>query len=226
MSWFLQNDPHLVLLSFLYVTAVILVTEALRRLWGPPPDVSRKTVHILVAVWALPTALWFESALWAALMPAVFVFLNAISYRLRLMELIEEEGRGSPGTIYFPLSFAVLILFFWGWEGGRAASVAGLYAMGFGDAFASLVGRRYGRHVYRVPSGIKTWEGSLTMFAFSFAAVLLGTRPLLGEFEGGAARGAAGAATVAEAPAGRGVDNLTVPLIGALVFFLIRSLGG
>ena len=221
-TWFLQSDERLVLASFLWIFGVIGLSEAIRRALRLPPDVSRKLVHVLVAAWALPTALWFETAWWAALTPAVFVIANAVSYRFRLFELIEEEGTGSPGTIYFPLSFALLIVVLWPF-GGRAAMVAGLYAMGFGDAAASVLGRRFGRHPFRTLGGTKSWEGTAVMAGVSFLAILLGTYPLLWRFEVLPAAGAAVAAAGLEAIAGRGLDNLTVPLGAALVYFLLQG---
>jgi phytol kinase len=232
ISGILNSDPALVAVSFGWVVFVIAVGEGTRRLAHLPPDVTRKVIHIGVAAWALPTALLFSSTWWAALMPALFVGLNAISYRLRLMEVIEEEGRGSPGTIYFPLSFAVLILVLWPRDAaqavpaGRAAMVAGIYAMGFGDAAASVLGRRYGRRRYRVGGVTKSWEGTAVMFGVSFVAILLGTWPLLGQLAWGAALGAAAVAAAAEAPAGHGLDNLSVPLLGAAAFYLIRGIAG
>lgn len=213
------SDPLLVLVSFLWIAAVIGAGELARRLGGYSPDLTRKIIHVGVGFWALPTALWFDSPWWAALCPATFIVLNTISYRYRLMAVIEEDGRGSPGTIYFPLVFAGLILLLWP-LGARAASVAGLYAMGFGDAAASVVGRRWGRHSFRLGSATKSLEGSAAMFVVSFAAIALGTAAL------GAERGvwipslgSALAGTLAEAPAGRGLDNLTVPLTAALVYW-------
>ena len=222
ISWFLKSDPALVLLSFLWITAVIVVGEGTRRLAKLPPDVTRKVIHVGVALWALPTALFFRSPWWAAACPLVFVVLNAISYRFRLMKVIEEDGEGTPGTIYFPLSFAALILVLWPF-GARAASVAGLYAMGLGDAAASVIGRRYGRHTYSVGGGKKSWEGTAAMFAFSYAGILFGTYPLLHGFAVLPALGAAVAATLAEAPAGNGKDNLTVPAAGALAFWALQG---
>ena len=223
--WFLASDPRLVLLSFLYITVVIVTAEAVRRGFRLPPDVSRKVVHVGVAAWALPTALWFHDPWWAAVCPLTFVGLNALSYRFRLMDLIEEEGRGNPGTIYFPLSFAAVIVLLWPLD-GRAASVAGLYAMGFGDAAASVIGRRWGRHRYRVGTGTKSWEGTAAMFLFSFAAILLGVYPLLYQWAVLPALAAAAVATVAEAPARRGTDNLTVPLSGAVTYWLVTRVLG
>jgi phytol kinase len=223
IAWFSSSDPALVALSFLWIFAVIVVGEGTRRLAKLPPDVTRKVIHVGVALWALPTALLFRSPWWAALCPLVFVALNAISYRFRLMKVIEEEGEGTPGTIYFPLSFAALILILWPF-GARAASVAGLYAMGLGDAAASVLGRRYGRHTYSIGGGKKSWEGTAAMFAFSFAGILIGTLPLVDRPALLPALGAAVAATLAEAPAGNGKDNLTVPAAGALAFWALQGL--
>jgi uncharacterized protein (TIGR00297 family) len=213
------RDPWLVVLSFLWICLVIAVGEAARRLGPMAPHATRKLVHMGVAFWALPTALWFDSPWWAAACPLTFVLLNALSYRHRLMAVIEEEGRGSPGTIYFPLVFAGLILLLWP-LGGRAASVAGLYAMGFGDAAASIVGRSWGRHRYTIGGATKTWEGTVAVAVVSFVAIFLGTWAIgLDRPAWIASAGAALVAAVAEAPVGGGLDNVTVPIAAALTFW-------
>jgi len=218
------RDELLVVLSFAWIAFIIGVGEGTRRLTKASPDLTRKIVHIGVGFWALPTALYFHSPWWAAFCPLTFVFLNALSYHYRLMPVIEVEGRGSPGTIYFPLVFAGLILLLWP-HGARAASVAGLYAMGFGDAAASIVGQRWGRHRYRIAGVDKSWEGSIAFFIAAFVAIYLGTRLLsphpsiwLPCF------GAAFLATLAEAPAGHGLDNITVPVTAAFVYWGLESL--
>ena len=215
-----DSDPGLVVLSFVWIFAVILVGEGVRRIWKKPPELTRKVIHVGVAFWVLPTALWFDSMWWAAATPAVFIFLNTLSYRYRLMNVIEEEGRGSPGTIYFPISFVLLILVLWPVD-ARAASVAGILAMGFGDAAASVVGRRWGRNPFL---GEKTREGTAAMFGFALVSILLGTGLVLGRIAWVPSVGAALAATVAEAPAGKGMDNLTVPAAGAMVFWGLERL--
>jgi phytol kinase len=222
----LAPDPVLALLSLAWILVVIAVGEGARRVLHAPPELSRKVVHVGVGFWALPTALLFASPWWAAAVPGLFVILNAISYRYRLLGVIEEAGRGSPGTIYFPLSFSLLILCLWPLEGGRAASVAGLFAMGFGDAAASVVGRRWGRHPYRLGGALKSWEGSAAFLGVTFLAVLLGTWPLVGRLLAAPAAATALGGSLAEAPAGRGLDNLTVPIAGALVFLGLERLLG
>lgn len=212
----------LVGVSFLWIFLVIAIGEGTRRLGNYPPDLTRKIIHIGVGAWALPTALLFRSPWWAALCPGTFVILNAISYRFRLMDVIEEEGEGSAGTVYFPLSFALLIIVLWPLD-GRAACVAGLYAMTFGDAAASILGRRFGRHPYRLIRARKSWEGTTAMFLFSTVFILLGTWPILESPAWGPSVAAGLTATMAEAPAGNGLDNLTVPISTGLVFLLMQG---
>jgi phytol kinase len=223
MSRVFESDPFLVGVSFLWIFLAVGVGELARRAGNYPPDVTRKIIHVGVGMWALPTALLFRSPWWAALCPAVFMILNAVSYRFRLMDVIEEEGEGSAGTVYFPVSFVLLILILWPLD-GRAASVAGLYAMGFGDAAASIFGRRFGRHRYTIGGVQKSWEGTAAMFLFSFVFILLGTWPLLNGQAWIPALGAAAVATLAEAPAGKGFDNLTVPLCAGFAFFALQRI--
>ena len=220
----LARDEYLVIASFVWIALVIVIGESTRRLSGASPELTRKIVHVGVGIWALPTALYFNSPLWAAFCPLTFVVLNALSYYYRLMPVIEVEGRGSPGTIYFPLVFAGLILILWP-MGARAASVAGLYAMGFGDAAASVVGQAWGRHRYRIGRVEKSWEGSIALFIAAFLAIYFATQVLTPHRPTWLpALGAALAAAVAEAPAGHGLDNLTVPITAAFVYLGLESL--
>ena len=218
------SDPILLALSFAWLACILLATEAARRFFKLRPAESRKLLHVLAAAWVLPHALLFESVLWAASLPAACILLNAVSYRYRLVAAMEEEGRGSPGTIAFALSWTLLTLCLWHLDGGRAASVAGMAAMGLGDAAAWFVGRR-GRRPLR-EGAVKTWEGTFAMFAASFPAILLGTWPFLEAPAWGASLAASVAAAAAEVPSPRGLDNLTVPLGAAAVFLIVRSAGG
>ncbi len=222
----LGNDPALVALTFTYIFAVTGVTELLRRGLSLPSHVSRKMVHMLVAAWALPTALFFQDPGWAALAPAVFIGLNALSYRFRIVKTFEEEGAGSPGTIYFAVSFTALILLFWPLDSGRAACVAGMFAMGFGDATASLVGRGAGKRLLPGTRGTKTVEGTVAMAMVSFLTIGVGTVPLLGGTAWGAAAVAAGVGAAVEAPSTRGLDNILVPLASAGAFLGMLRLSG
>ncbi len=45
--------------------------------------------------------------------------------------------------------------------------------MTWGDAFAALIGKGFGKHQYQVWQSTRSWEGSLTMFVVSVTVIFL-----------------------------------------------------
>jgi phytol kinase len=106
-----SNDVLWLIVSYVAVLLLIaLATWAGKA--GGSPEITRKIVHIGVGTWIIPTTLAFDSPWMAVIPPASFVALNLLSYRYRFITAMEEGDR-SPGTIYFPLIFVILILVFW-----------------------------------------------------------------------------------------------------------------
>jgi len=109
-------------------------------------------------------------------------------------------------------------------------------AMTWGDALASIVGGRWGRRGYTVWGHRRTWEGSITMFVVSLVAVALTLLVLPGSslsptaevLQTGpalfSALVAAGVATLAEAVAPAGTDNLSVPLLTAATLYVLLGI--
>ncbi len=217
-------DLRALLLSFAYVLAVLLVADFLRRR-GVAAAATRKGVHIAVGMWVFPTLLLFDHWPWALVPPAVFAALNGLSLRFRFFAAIEVAER-SLGTVLFPLSFAGLLALFWP-AGLPAVAAGGVMAMTWGDAMASLVGRAYGRKGYTIWGQRKTWLGSLACFSWSMLAITV-TLILLAPYPRPIAllhAVLAGlAATVAEALAPQGTDNLFVPFAAAGVLYLLGTL--
>lgn len=101
--------------------------------------------------------------------------------------------------------------------------MAGIMAMTWGDAFASIIGKRFGKHSYPVPGGGKrTLEGSLAAFVFTLVAGAITIR-ILTTFSLSlvvvAALVAACVTTLFEALSPGGADNLTVPIGVSFVLF-------
>jgi phytol kinase len=106
-----------------------------------------------------------------------------------------------------------------------AVIAAGLMPMTWGDAFAAILGRRWGRHRYAIGGSTRSLEGSAAMFLFSLASTFLvlwgfGT-PLA--TAGLDALIVAVVATVVEAISIKGLDNITVPLLSALTLWLLTG---
>ena len=99
--------------------------------------------------------------------------------------------------------------------------------MTWGDGFAALIGKRFGKHSYELWGMKKSWEGSSAMAIISFsvcAIILLATIGnlwqiwLISLIVGLSAAGL-------EAFSKFGIDNLTVPVLsGAIAFLLTQAL--
>ncbi len=219
-----MTDPLAILLSFVYVFLILGVAEALRRALGLGVEFTRKGVHIGVGMWAFGTAALFTSP-WAAIVPpAAFVLINYISYRRNLFQAMESDDKSNVGTIVFPLAFILMTLIFF--ERSKALFVASLMPLTWGDSFAAIVGRRWGRHRYAIAGATRSWEGTLAMLALSFVSVAV-TLLVFGWPADSAVLYAAlmaGVAAFAEAISPAGLDNLTIPGAGVLLWALIGLL--
>ncbi len=227
MTW--KPDYTALLLSYVYVFAVIGAGEILRRLGRRPVEFTRKFIHIGVGSWVIGTALLFETWYLAIIPPLTFVAINAVSYWRGTFKAMESESRENLGTIYFPIAFAAIIYYFWSQPVLMAAS---LMSMTWGDAMAAIVGRRYGHYRYKIAGTTRSLEGSLAMLFWSwimtflalFAMPYLAGRPpinwLLALMYGGAV---AIVCTLVEALTPWGLDNLTVPAAAVLILHLLRN---
>jgi len=133
------------------------------------------------------------------------------------------------------------VLFVWLWRTGEEVdrvpiAAAAVMAMTLGDAFASIIGRRWGKHTYTVFGHTRSWEGTAAMAVTSLVGIALtlsllpgsvlspnsvvmsGSEVIVLSLVGAAA------AAVFEALSPAGIDNLSVPLLTGLVMVLLSSL--
>ena len=63
----------------------------------------------------------------------------------------------------------------WGLFGDKYLVLASIYAWGIGDAFAALIGKRFGKHKIRwkITDGKKSVEGSFAMFLCALVSVFV-----------------------------------------------------
>ena len=221
----MSGDVIALIASFVYVFAMIGIAEGLRRWRNYAVDFTRKFIHIAVGMWVYGTIWLFENRAMAIIPPLAFVLINALSYWLGTFKAMETGEKGNLGTIYFPLSFAALIWLLWDTPHLLAAS---LMPMTWGDALAAIVGRPVGQRTYTFAGSTRSLEGSVTMFVVSWIATFIplwlmgggGLSPLAAV---GAAAVTALATTLVEAISPWGIDNLTVPVISALVLVLVAA---
>ncbi len=219
----MNPDLRGLLASGAFVVLVLGLAEALRRRGMDSRD-TRKVVHIAVGLWIVPTFLLFDTRIWAVAPPALFVVFNALSLRFRWLRSTEGEPR-SLGTVFYPFSVALLLFVAWGTVYAAAAAAA-VWVMALGDAAASLVGRRWGRHLYHVRGHPRSWEGSAAMLVVSVMAIVAAFAALgqpLPSTLWVAAAAAAVVATGFEAVSLWGMDNLLVPMASFATLALLHG---
>ncbi|MBK9710508.1 MAG: phosphatidate cytidylyltransferase [Kouleothrix sp.] len=220
--------------SYAYAMGLIGIAEALRRALGVSQELTRKLVHVGAGMWVFGVLALFDHWQWGVLPFATFIAANYLFYRTRVFSSMDGDD-STPGTVYFALALTLLFGLLWRPEGplDRApVAVAGAMALTWGDAMAALVGRRFGRHRYRIWGSVRSWEGSAALFVVAGATIWLaltllpgsGLSPHAPAIGGGqallAALAGAAAAAIVEALSPHGTDNLSVPLVAAAVVLL------
>ena len=200
------------ILTFGWVFLVLGLTLVLKKRRGLSDEVSRKIVHVAVAFAYIPMYFCFGSSVHLLIPTAVFIVLNAVSYRMGLFAAMErtDESKKSLGTVYYAVSMTVMAALCHLSPRCLPCYAMGLFCMALGDGFAPIFGAM--KKGNRVLVGQRTLYGSISVFVICLvvtAAVnaLFGmglpwwTMPLMALI---------GAALELVSP--RGLDNLTLPL--------------
>lgn len=215
-----MKDGWGIFFSFAYVLLILSFSRRMESGGKLSPFVVRKLTHLFVGSWILPTFFLFRHWFMAILPPFCFIWMNLYLERKRFFSF--ETREGGYGTVYFPISFVLLLTLFWE-EPLRVCALLGGLTMAWGDSLAALVGTRWGRHRYSVGRTHKSLEGSLAMWGGSFLASFVAFSLFHPDsFSTIALQSGllALVATCLESFATRGIDNLTVPLGSAWIGYL------
>ncbi len=167
---------HALIASSIYSFAflwVLYFAERIRKRWSGFQEISRKAVHVFSGIIALTFPYYIHSH-WVVLgLVGFFGLLMFVTKRTHLLSSVHEVGRKSYGSFYYPLAIYLIYLL--------ASHTPVLYftsilVLTVSDAFAALVGKKYGTIKYEIEGNIKSLEGSVCFFFLSFICVLL---PLL-----------------------------------------------
>ena len=217
---------------------LILAVEGLRRLFSLDREFSRKAVHFLIAapILLLPLFGFHKETLIAV--PAVFIpvlFAAILSGRLQAI----HSQRRSFGTVYYALSFLLLVWLFY--PAAPFFLILPMLILCIGDSLAAFPGEKIKAVHFYCPAGDrKTVEGSLVMGLVSSGLTLLllwpdiqriilpdGVRfPPVSSGEAIILAVLTGIlASLAEAISRKGSDNLSIPLTAATFLFLALNRG-
>jgi dolichol kinase len=236
-----RGDILGLILSYSYAFGLLLVVEALGKSLNWSQNFTRKLIHIGAGLWIWGILYCFDHWYWGIVPFATFIGLNYFFYRWQTFKTMDTTD-STLGTVYFAISITVLFGLFWRTEGARdyvPVAAAGTMAMTLGDGFASIIGRRWGKHPHAfIGDHLRSWEGTAAMAWFSFLGIFLTLSWLPGSCLSpnsavlapltalGFALVGTLTATVAEALSPAGTDNLSVPLLSGFVLYaLVRLVG-
>lgn len=234
MQEFIVGFEYLAIYFVTAATSAILI----RKLFPVPHEVFRKILHGIVLgsllVFTFGFSTWWKSAVASVIFAIIIYPVLALAERWKgYSDLLTERKTGEIKTsllLVFAM-FAVVISVCWGWLGDRMLLLASIYAWGFGDAVAALVGKKFGVHKItgKFQTGKKSYEGTISMFVTSFLCVFI-----IMMLRGGLAWYecliiaffAGGVSAVTELYTSNGFDTVTCPISAMLVILPLTYLFG
>ncbi len=214
-SWPFFGYDWLTLGIFLSIVFLIIgISEIIRAFSFLSNENNRRFVHILVGLFCSVSPNLFQSNFQPLILGLLFLVLNTIALKIDIFKGIHSLKRVSYGTIYFPISYTLLVAFFWEYPSYITISLA---LLSFADPAASFVGQKI-----KNPYTIYPWydkksiQGSITMFIISFIIVYLLTPSILPFFQINIfyfSLFLSLLVTLAELVSCKGSDNFSVPIL-------------
>ncbi|MFX0046880.1 MAG: diacylglycerol/polyprenol kinase family protein [Candidatus Hermodarchaeota archaeon] len=179
MSIFL--DLMLLLITFIYVLATILIPVQLKKRNKITKFQARKAVHLFAGL-AVLSAPYYSWPWWAVILAGLMTILTLLSSKKssvkQLKELYDSIGEEEEekvgylqGPFHYCLSITILIVFFVVVAPNQLYfPIAGILLMIISDTLASVVGKRYGKRKINLPwiKATRSLEGSLAFFISGF----------------------------------------------------------
>ena len=226
MNLIFSNDWGLFFIFTVGIIAILGLADFLLKKLKVHPHTTRRFVHILVGCLVCVGPFLFESHYPLLLVALIFTVLNFFAIKKDLLKGIHETDRVSYGTVYFPISFFILVC--WFWQKDLAILQTSMLIMALGDPVASWVGEsRKKPRIFKILTEKKSLQGSTAMFLVSFAVAVFSMKIFRVIFEDQAAISWQTAvifgfftaifATGAETISHKGTDNLMVPLGAGII---------
>ena len=223
----------------IYYVAAASGIFAIRALTKIPDELFRKILHFILLFSYIPFAFafetWWHSVLVTVILELLIYPILAQAEHIPMFSSFVNERKDGEFKHSLLLAFSMLAVcntICWGLLGDKYLGIACMYAWGVGDAFAALVGKRFGRHKIRwkYADHRKSVEGSAAMFvtsAIAVACVLLAHNHLTLPAYILLPIAGAGTATLVEMVSKEGNDTILCPAAAMAVMIpLMALLGG
>ena len=217
------TDIIALIVVYVYVIAIFIIAEKVLK---SRPEFSRKFLHIMVGnmIFAMP----FFSNPWVMIigltLPAsIGTFLLTEYSPIKIENSMTESGHAL-GLFFYSAIWTILLIVF----GNNLWIVAlAIVPLVYGDGFAALIGIKFGKVKFSVFGSTKSLEGSLSMFVVTSVMsvfvwmVFTSIGYSMPEFNIVYILLISAVATLCEAFSYGGIDNLTVPAVTSILYYLV-----
>ena len=215
-----------------YIIICVPAAFLLRVVLKLQPEPFRKLLHAIAFCFVVVCAYGFQhlqsAVLFCLIFPLPIYPILAFLERYPLFRRLTNQRRAgevkhSLLSLFFTIAAVLAVC--WGWLDDRMLAVASVFAWGFGDGVAALMGKKYGKH--KIPGSVKSWEGSGAMFLTSLICTtatlaVRGGLPLWACITAAAPTAAVAAYTEFKTPGGH--DTITCPLSAMAVLIPMVTL--
>jgi len=202
------------------ILGIVGISDFIHKKDWISPDANRKWVHFLVGMFICISPMIFPTNLRPITLSIIFIFLNAYALRTGLFKGIHNQDRFSYGTIYFPIAYFLLVLFFWDYP---ELIILSFLVLAISDPLASQVGQhKLFQSKFKIWVDEKTVQGTIAFFSSAFIIIFLGAHSFFDNSNNylfGLALFTALGATIAETTSCRGTDNISIPIV-CLLFMI------
>lgn len=168
-----MNEPLNFFSIFIGLTLLVMAADQAKKRFKIEPKKTRMFVHAGVAIVIFFAPLLFHSRIYPALLAGVFIIINLISVKAGMFTGMNLDRRNL-GTVYYPISFLILVLLLWN-RSPFIVSTA-MLIMGLADPAAAIAGTWFDQgHQVRAFGGMKTFEGALAMAVVASITALAGS---------------------------------------------------
>ena len=220
------TDIIALIVVYIYVIAIFIIAEKVLK---SRPEFSRKFLHIMVGnmIFAMP----FFSNPWVMIigltLPAsIGTFLLTEYSPIKIENSMTESGHAL-GLFFYSAIWTILLVIFGNYIWIVALAIVPLV---YGDGFAALIGIKFGKVKFSIFGSTKSLEGSLSMFVVTTVMsvfvwmVFTSIGYTMPEFNIVNIILISAVATLCEAFSYGGIDNLTVPALTSILYYLVAVL--
>ena len=219
------NEWYTCILLLGIISFLVICSELMLNLNLLTAESNRRLIHILVGFLISSSPLIFTSNQKPTVLAIIFITLNTFAIKSKIFRAIHSQERMSYGTIYFPLSYLIIILFFWDYS---ELIIISLSILTFSDPIASYIGSKStDDKTFIVWVDRKSYMGALAFLISSFIITYILSHFLLEistehiiiqciliSF----------GSTIAELTSSKGSDNLSIPIFSILLLIGLNDL--